>query len=81
MVLDLLEDVEEKEEVHELLVWWNRCVTSRLVKAASELWSNVCRQIFLNHSLAGSATCKNSALARIKAKRLERSASAHDACF
>jgi hypothetical protein len=28
-ILELLEDVEEKEEVHELLVWWNRCVTVR----------------------------------------------------
>jgi hypothetical protein len=80
-VLDLLEDVEEKEEVRKLLVWWNWCVTSRLVKTASELWSYVFRQIFLNHLLAEPATCKNSALARIKAKRLERSASTHDARF
>jgi hypothetical protein len=25
-VLGLLEDVEEKEEIHQLLMWWDRCV-------------------------------------------------------
>ncbi|KIM77880.1 hypothetical protein PILCRDRAFT_824854 [Piloderma croceum F 1598] len=62
-MLDLFEDVEEKEEVNDLLTWWNR-------------------QIFPAYSSARRAVCKNSALARIKAKRLEQKAlqpsSSHD---
>ena len=77
-VLDLLEDAEEQEEVHELLVWWNRCVTFRKSNAASEVGSTY-RQIFPNPLLAGRVACKNSVVARIRGKRLERmSASARD---
>jgi hypothetical protein len=51
-VLGLLEDVEEKEEIHQLLMWWDR-------------------QIFPSHLSVRQPARKNSALTRIKQKRLE----------
>jgi len=51
-VLDLFEDIEERQEVNDLHTWWNR-------------------QIFPSYSSAQRPVSKNSALARIKAKRSE----------
>ena len=51
-VLELLNDQEEKEEVEQLLLWWNR-------------------QIFLLYIKIEWLPSKNSALARICAKRVE----------
>jgi hypothetical protein len=33
-ILDLFEDAEEKEEVENLLTWWNRCVLTLVFPAA-----------------------------------------------
>jgi hypothetical protein len=68
-VLDLLDDIEEREEVNDLLVWWNRCVIIYLFQIYLRLTSQ-CSQIFPNCSVAR-RSIKNSALARIKEKRLE----------
>ena len=51
-VLELLNDQEEKEEVEQLLLWWNR-------------------QIFPLYTEIERLPSKNSALARIRAKRAE----------
>lgn len=68
LVLGLLEDVEEKEEVNELLMWWNRYVTPYIL-----LWLRLscCSQIFPGHLSAQQPIRKNSALMRIKQKRLQ----------
>ena len=66
-VLDLFEDPEEKDEVNDLLVWWNRwgfCSSSCVVINMS------ISQIFPIYSNAQRAVCKNSALARIKERRM-----------
>jgi hypothetical protein len=49
----------------------------QVARTASNPRSRISRQIFPHHSLSGQEPCKNSALVRIKAKRLERSASDH----
>jgi hypothetical protein len=54
-ILDLLNDPEEKEEVEQLLLWWNR-------------------QIFPLYTESEPLPSKNSALARICAKRAENQA-------
>ncbi len=68
-VLDLFEDAEEIQEVNELQMWWNRCVFFSHVQIAYK-WM-LCSQVFPNFSSARRTICKNSALARIKAKRAE----------
>ena len=71
-VLSLLEDEEEKDEIHKLLMWWNQCVifTFYLDTAASQP-PFCCRQVFPSRLSARQPIRKNSALARIKQRRLE----------
>lgn len=54
-ILELLNDREEREEVEQLMLWWNR-------------------QIFPLYTESERLPTKNSALARIRAKRAERAA-------
>jgi hypothetical protein len=64
-VLDLLEDVDEKEEVQEILTWWNRLVHHWLV-AYADLF---CRKIFPHACNEIRTPIEGSALSRIKEKR------------
>jgi hypothetical protein len=67
-ILELLEDPDERSEVTELLMWWNRCPLS--VFHAFQLTDDFpLSQIFPNHATPSRAVSKNSALARIKARR------------
>lgn len=71
-VLELFDDDKEKEEVEDLLVWWNRYV--RLVSPGPMLFNRILRHIFPNYSSAQRPVAKNSALAKIKEKRAQRRA-------
>jgi hypothetical protein len=66
-ILDLFDDTDEKEEVNDLLAWWNRYLQF-LFQLVSAYISH--RQIFPVYSLARHPICKNSALARIKERRV-----------
>lgn len=68
-VVDFFEDVEERVEVNELLVWWNRYAHT-LLALGFMLRIVLCRQIFPAYSSARPAISKDSALAKLKAKRL-----------
>jgi hypothetical protein len=67
-VLELFEDIEEREEVEDLLVWWNRygllchCADCGLISLINS-------QIFPSYSSAQRPLAKDSALAKIKEKR------------
>jgi len=77
-ILDVFKDVEEIQEVNDLQRWWNQCVIHYSFSAW--LTKPIGSQIFPNYSTARRPLCKNSALARIKAKRSELRAtiSSHD---
>jgi len=70
-VLDLFYDIEEQEEVDDLLAWWNRYVT-HLIHINLLSQANSSSQIFPNFPLSRPAPFHNSALAKIKQKRMER---------
>jgi hypothetical protein len=70
-----LEDVEEKQEVNDLLTWWNRQVLSNISVVLTKLANS---QIFPAYSSARPIVTKNSALARIKEKRVEQRAALVD---
>ena len=67
-ILELLEDPQESREVNELFVWWNRWLPLLLggITAADFLWG---RQIFPAYSSAQRTITKDSALAKIQARR------------
>ena len=68
-ILELLDDVEEKEEVDQLMTWWNRqvfCHPSILFIHEKH------RQIFPLYTEVEQLPSKNSALAWIRQKRMER---------
>jgi len=72
-ILELFDDVEEKNEIDDLLTWWNRYVCHcRSISYNSLLFSY--SQIFPNYLSGGRAICKNTALARIRQKRMEQRA-------
>lgn len=68
-VLELLEDPDEKQEVAELLTWWNRYTIIAVI--FSVLSSNLSdlSQVFPEYSSAQRQVCSDSALARIREKR------------
>jgi hypothetical protein len=65
-ILDVFDDPEEQEEVKDLLSWWNRYGSPDL--PAPPLIP-VFSQIFPNYAAPRCELAKNSALARIRAKR------------
>src|ERR1700709_1461244 len=69
-MLDLFDLTDEREEINDLLTWWNRYVivpnTLSLVTESSYLYY---RQIFPSYSAARPSIDQDSPLARIKAKR------------
>lgn len=69
-ILDFLEDPEESAEVRELLMWWNRYVSSTcsLFFALATLFSQ-CRQIFPTVQPLHRTLRVQSALGRLKEKR------------
>jgi len=64
-ILDLLDDPDEKDEVDQLLMWWNRYV---LIMNVVPVLMTVFRQIFPLYADLEQASSKNSALARIRQK-------------
>jgi hypothetical protein len=58
-------------------MWWNRCVIGSLSGVLDFNRSVGCSQIFPNFSSARRPVSKNSALARIRAKRSELNAIAN----
>jgi hypothetical protein len=67
-VLELFDDIEEREEVEELLVWWNRCALPTH-HYCDPTEPGICRQIFPNYISVFRPLAKDSALAKIKEKR------------
>ena len=67
-ILELLEDPQESREVNELFVWWNRWLPLPYIgiTTADWLWD---RQIFPAYSSAQRTITKDSALAKIQARR------------
>jgi hypothetical protein len=65
-ILDIFEDPEEKQEVDDLAVWWNRWLVNLYSALLILMFS---RQIFPSYSTAQRPLIKNSALARIREKR------------
>jgi hypothetical protein len=72
--LRLFKDVQEKKEVEDLLVWWNRFV----IFIPWLLIPNYIfiSQVFPTYSTAQPSISKNSTLARIKEKRRQQAAAA-----
>jgi hypothetical protein len=72
-VLDLFDLADEREEISDLLTWWNRYVmvpnAPSAVAQSSYLSRYHDRQIFPSYSAARPSIDKDSPLARIKAKR------------
>lgn len=66
-VVDFFEDAEERAEVNELLMWWNQYTHTLLVLGSTLILSH--SQIFPGYSSARPTISKDSALARLKAKR------------
>lgn len=67
-VLELLDDPEEKEEIDQLITWWNRFAFSY---CPFKMLKKPCRQIFPLYADADRLPSKNSVLARIRQKRAE----------
>jgi hypothetical protein len=65
-VLQLFDDPEEKAEVDDLLVWWNRYAFAMFFDLALTILHS---QIFPNYSSAQKPAAKNSAFAKIKERR------------
>jgi len=73
-ILELLEDPDERLEVVELLIWWNRYLS--LFGALQSTDNPTLSQIFPHHANPSRVVAKNSALARIKEKRAAQKAQA-----
>jgi hypothetical protein len=69
-MLAFLEDPEEREEVNDLLLFWNQCVIT--IKKSSHLSRSFCRLIFPGYSSSKTPITKDSALAQLKRRREER---------
>ena len=67
-ILNLLDDTDEKDEVDQLLMWWNRYVF--IVNVVPVLMT-VFRQIFLLYADLEQVPLKNSTLAWIRQKHKE----------
>jgi hypothetical protein len=71
-ILDLLEDPDEVKEVDDLLVWWNWFVIHvHLFRINTVLLILMISQIFPSQSQLSRPLSKHSALAKLKAKRME----------
>ena len=69
-VLDLFDLTDEREEINDLLTWWNRYVTMLdTSRAVTQPPYSYHRQIFPSYSAAQPSIDKDSPLARIKARR------------
>lgn len=68
-LLELLEDPEEVVEVNALIIWWNRWVYLLLCLDTSQTADSFFSQVFPNYTANSRPVSKNSALAKIKAKR------------
>lgn len=66
-ILELLEDPKERQEVDDLLTWWNRYVAVVIVILSANLFHY--SQIFPGFSSAQREVPEGSALARIREKR------------
>ena len=66
-ILELLEDPEEKDEVNQLMTWWNRYVWNSFESTLT----NILRQIFPLYTEVEGLPSKDSVLARIRQKRAE----------
>lgn len=67
-ILELLDDPQEKEEVDQLVVWWNRCACPMFcIDRADDSNS----QVFPLYADVERLPSKDSALARIRQKRVE----------
>ena len=66
-ILELLEDPEERDEVNQLMTWWNRYVRNSFESTLT----NILRQIFLLYTEVEGLPSKDSVLARIRQKRAE----------
>ena len=77
-ILDLLDDTDEKDEVDQLLMWWNRYVF--IVNVVPVLMT-VFRQIFPLYADLERVPSKNSALAQIRQKREEIKERAAHTCI
>jgi hypothetical protein len=71
-ILDLLEDPDEVKEVDDLLVWWNWFVIHvHLFRINTVLLILMISQIFPSQSQPSRPLSTHSALAKLKAKRME----------
>jgi hypothetical protein len=68
-ILDLLEDQDEVKEVDDLLIWWNRLVYSYTF--IQYFIPHLFSQVFPSHSQPSRPISEHSALAKLKAKRME----------
>ena len=69
-VLDFLEEPDEKEEVDELLTWWNRCaIITPLDRHFASHILRCHRQIFPSYSSARPLPIRDCPLARLREKR------------
>ena len=66
-ILELLEDPEERDEVNQLMTWWNRYVRNSFESTLT----NILRQIFPLYTEVEGLPSKDSVLARIRQKRAE----------
>ena len=67
-ILELLEEREERDEVNQLMTWWNRYIRN-LIESTS--LTNILRQIFPLYTEVEGLPSKDSVLARIRQKRAE----------
>jgi len=67
-ILELLEDLEERDEVDQLMAWWNRYVVYYLWES---MLMNICRQVFPLYTEVEQLPSQNSVLARIRQKCVE----------
>jgi hypothetical protein len=67
-ILDFLEDPDKKEEVNELLTWWNWCAILAFIRHFLHLKLDH-RQIFPSYSSARPPPVRDCPLARLREKR------------
>ena len=72
-ILELLEDLEERDEVNQLMTWWNWYVRNSFESTLT----NILRQIFPLYTEVEGLPFKDSVLARIRQKRAEYRERAH----
>ena len=66
-ILKLLEDPEERDEVNQLMMWWNQYIWNSFESTLT----NILRQIFLLYTKVEGLPSKDSVLARIQQKHAE----------